>query len=162
MPVSSPADSTNYPESPDNRGNEQSRTDLFEDFEPSRPSSRDTSTVMAYKLNVYYDVGRSSVQPGSVSELLKLRDLLLKNPSLVVEISSHTDSNGNAVANEELSQRRANAIVRYLTSEGIDQARMIPVGYGEALLTNDCTDGVDCPEWMHQENRRTEFRIIRQ
>lgn len=162
MPVSSPADSMTFAESPDDQEAGKTKADLFENFEPSRPSSRDTSTALAYKLNVYYDVGRSSVQPGSVSELLKLRDLLLKNPSLVVEISSHTDANGNAVANEELSQRRANAIVRYLTSEGIDRARLIPVGYGEVLLTNDCSDGVDCPEWMHQENRRTEFRIIRQ
>jgi outer membrane protein OmpA-like peptidoglycan-associated protein len=151
-----------FAESPDDQEAGKTKADLFENFEPSRPSSRDTSTALAYKLNVYYDVGRSSVQPGSVSELLKLRDLLLKNPSLAVEISSHTDANGNAVTNEELSQRRANAIVRYLTSEGIDRARLIPVGYGEVLLTNDCSDGVDCPEWMHQENRRTEFRIIRQ
>lgn len=135
-------------------------TDPFKDFERSRPSDRDTTGATTYKLNVYYDTGRSSVQPASVSELLKLRDLLLNNPNLVVEISSHTDANGNAVANEELSQRRANAIVRYLVSEGVDRGRMIPVGYGEAMPTNECTDDVDCPEWKHQENRRTEFRVL--
>ena len=154
MQVSGPSDSTNQ------SGNNADK--IFEDFEPSRPSVRDTSNLMAYKLNVYYDSGRSSVQPASVSELLKLRDLLLNNPNLVLEISSHTDSNGEAAANEELSQRRANAIVRYLTSEGVEQGRMVPVGYGEALLTNECSDGVDCPDYKHQENRRTEFKVLNQ
>jgi outer membrane protein OmpA-like peptidoglycan-associated protein len=158
VPVSVPADSMNQEDAPE----ENISPDIFEDFERSAPSAGDTSTAKTYKLNVYYDTGRSSVQPGSVSELLKLRDLLLRNPNLVVEISSHTDSNGDAPANEELSQRRANAIVRYLTSEGIDVSRMIPVGYGEALLTNECTDDVECPDWKHQENRRTEFRVLKQ
>lgn len=157
MPVSAPADSS---ENNANPGVEE--VDPFDDFERSRPSMNDTTGKLPYKLNVYYDTGRSSIQPSSVSELLKLRDLLLKNPNLVVEISSHTDANGHAVTNEELSQRRANAIVRYLVSEGIDRARMIPVGYGEAMLTNECTDEVSCPEWKHQENRRTEFRVLRQ
>ncbi|MEQ8706877.1 MAG: OmpA family protein [Phaeodactylibacter sp.] len=157
MPVSAPVDTAVSASPP-----AEAEPDLFEGFERSRPSAKDTSSAQTFKLNVYYDTGRSSVQPSSVSELLKLRDLLLKNPNLVVEISSHTDANGNAVGNEELSQRRANAIVRYLTSEGIDRGRMIPVGYGEALLTNECADDVDCPDWKHQENRRTEFRVLRQ
>lgn len=115
---------------------------------------------MVYKFNVYYDVGCLSVQFGLVSELFKFCDLLFKNFSLVVEIFFYIDLNGNVVVNEEFSQCWANVIVCYLMSEGIDQACMIFVGYGEVLLINDCIDGVDCLEWMYQENRCIEFRII--
>ncbi len=136
--------------------------DKFKDFERSQPNAETAEGAVTYRLHVFYDVGRSSVQPGSVSELFKLRDLLLRHPELVVEIASHTDANGDAEANRQLSQRRANAIVRYLAGEGIQKDRLIPVGYGESRLTNECADGVDCPDWKHQENRRTEFTVLKE
>lgn len=136
--------------------------DKFKDFERSPPNAEAPEGAVTYRLHVFYDVGRSSVQPGSVSELFKLRDLLLRYPELVVEIAAHTDANGDAEANRQLSQRRANAIVRYLVGEGIQRDRLIPVGYGESRLTNECADGVDCPDWKHQENRRTEFTVLKE
>ncbi|TXB64885.1 OmpA family protein [Phaeodactylibacter luteus] len=134
--------------------------DVFAGFERSKPGKSTPGGANAYRLNVYYDVGRSSVQKASVPELFKLRDLMLRNPDIIIEISSHTDANGEAEDNRRLSQRRADAIVRYLAGEGIDRGRLVATGYGESQLTNDCEDGVDCPEWMHQQNRRTEIRLI--
>jgi len=124
------------------------------------PGHQNDGTGAVYRINVYYDVGRSSVQPSSVPELFRLRDLLLNNPELKVEIRSHTDSEGGAAFNRRLSQRRADKIVQYLVSKGIKRHRLRARGYGESRLLNGCSDGVPCDSWQHQENRRTEFRIL--
>nr|MBS9767803.1 OmpA family protein [Flavobacteriaceae bacterium] len=57
-------------------------------------------------------------------------------------------------------QRRAQAVVDYLVSKGIQRSRLIAKGFGETRLVNKCSDGVNCSEAQHQQNRRTEFRII--
>ncbi|MCB0587389.1 MAG: OmpA family protein [Phaeodactylibacter sp.] len=124
------------------------------------PTSEEDSDNFAFRMNVYYDVGRSSVQKASVSELLNLLHLLKENPDIRIEISSHTDSQGDSVYNQELSQRRADAIVRYLISQGIEEDRLVARGYGESKLANGCADGVPCTEEEHQENRRTEFKVL--
>lgn len=115
---------------------------------------------ISYLLNIYYNVGRTSVKKESVSELFKLLNLLQDNPDLIVEISSHTDARGGASFNQKLSQRRANNIVNFLVSEGVSKRRLIAKGYGEEKPVNDCIDGQECEEEEYQLNRRTEFRVI--
>jgi outer membrane protein OmpA-like peptidoglycan-associated protein len=61
----------------------------------------------------------------------------------------------------KLSQRRAESAVNYIIRRGIAKDRIKPKGYGEGQLINECSDGVECPEEMHQQNRRTEFKIIK-
>lgn len=114
----------------------------------------------SFRVNVYYDTGRSSVQKQSASELLRLLQLLEDNPDIILEISSHTDSHGDSASNQDLSQKRADAIVRYLVSKGVKKERLVARGYGESRLTNHCADGVSCSEEEHQQNRRTEFRVL--
>lgn len=133
--------------------------DVFSDFERAAENRYDTSALV-YRLNVYYDVGRSSVQRSSVSELIKLRDLLLQNPELKVAIHSHTDSKGSAASNQRLSQKRADKIIQYLIGQGVDRYRLQAEGFGENRLVNDCSDGVPCSEEEHQKNRRTVFQVI--
>jgi outer membrane protein OmpA-like peptidoglycan-associated protein len=58
-----------------------------------------------------------------------------------------------------LSQTRAESAVNYILAKGVSPTRIKPKGFGESQLLNACVDGVDCPEEMHQQNRRTEFRI---
>lgn len=115
---------------------------------------------ISYLLNIYYNVGRTSVKKESVPELFKLLDLLRDNPHLIVEIGSHTDARGGAGFNQKLSQRRAINIVNFLVGEGISKTRLIPRGYGEEKPVNDCVDGKECEEEEYQLNRRTEFRVI--
>ena len=86
--------------------------------------------------------------------------ILKNNPSIVIEIGSHTDSRAAAEYNLKLSQKRAESCVTYLVQHGIQKDRLVPVGYGESKLINDCADGVDCTEVQHQENRRTTFRVL--
>ncbi|MBK7140245.1 MAG: OmpA family protein [Bacteroidetes bacterium] len=82
----------------------------------------------------------------------------VENPTAVVEISSHTDARASFTYNIDLSQRRANSVVKWLINQGIPKERMKPVGYGETKVLNGCIDGVKCLEFEHQRNRRTEFR----
>ncbi|MEW7278143.1 OmpA family protein [Aquimarina sp. 2201CG1-2-11] len=90
----------------------------------------------------------------------RLMPVLANNPGSKMEIASHTDSRGSKSSNEELSDRRAQAVVTYLISKGINNSRLVANGYGETRLKNRCADGVTCTEREHSSNRRTEFRLI--
>ncbi len=93
----------------------------------------------------------------------ELVPVLNDNPDVLVEIASHTDSRNSKKYNQNLSERRARAVVNYLISEhGINPSRLVAKGYGETRLLNRCSDGVPCTEREHLQNRRTEFRIISQ
>lgn len=59
-----------------------------------------------------------------------------------------------------LSQRRAQAAADYIVAQGITSSRVVGTGYGETRLVNNCADGVRCSAEEHQENRRTEFKVI--
>ncbi len=89
-----------------------------------------------------------------------LMPVIQANPGVKIEIASHTDSRGSKEFNRALSQRRAEAVVNYLVSKGVDRSLLVPVGYGESRLKNHCSDGVPCSESEHAVNRRTEFRLI--
>lgn len=122
----------------------------------------DASDAIPYLLNIYYDLGRSSVRAEAIPELNRLYFLMINNPDITIEISSHTDARGSYKLNKNLSQRRATAIVNWLVSKGISKNRLIARGYGEDRLVNECEDGIDCNEEDHQLNRRTEFRVLDQ
>lgn len=90
----------------------------------------------------------------------RLMPVLAQNPGVKLEIASHTDSRGSSTSNQDLSERRAQAVVRYLQSKGINPSLLVANGYGENRLKNRCSDGVSCTEREHRANRRTEFRLI--
>ncbi|MBL7827585.1 MAG: OmpA family protein [Saprospiraceae bacterium] len=90
----------------------------------------------------------------------KLLELMIKRPEIKVEISSHTDSRSSDEFNLDLSQRRAKSVVDYLVSKGIKRSRLVYRGYGESRLVNHCSNGVNCSEAQHAQNRRTEFRVL--
>lgn len=142
--------------------NKQPKTNekIIEDGAFKMSSRVDKEEPIPYLLNIYYNVGRTSVKRESLPELKKLLQLMKDNPSIIVEISSHTDARGSDRFNKKLSQRRAEAIVRWLRSEGIRKNRLLAKGYGESRLVNNCSDGKECEEYEHQLNRRTEFRIL--
>ncbi len=110
--------------------------------------------------NIYYDYDKAKIRDDATPPLDTLAQLLRANPKLKVEIASHTDSRGNDEYNMKLSQRRSQSVVDYLVSKGVAADRLIPKGYGETKLLNECDDGVDCPEKKHQRNRRTTFKVV--
>ncbi len=108
--------------------------------------------------NIYYDLDKWFIRDDAKPSLGKLVGLLKQYP-INVEIGSHTDSRATAKYNNLLSQKRAEAAVNYLISNGIDARRLTFKGYGETQLINKCADGIPCTEAEHQVNRRTEFKI---
>lgn len=109
---------------------------------------------------IFYDFNKATILPESEEELTVLYDLLIKYSDMVIELSAHTDSRGRTAYNQDLSQRRAEAAKRWLVDKGISKKRIEPVGYGESVIINHCTNGVKCSDDEHRQNRRTEFKII--
>jgi peptidoglycan-associated lipoprotein len=113
--------------------------------------------------NIYYDLDKSLIRVDAAIELNKLISLLRENPTIWIELGSHTDSRASDAYNLALSQRRADAAVHYIVSVGgIDKNRITARGYGETKLVNGCSNGVSCTIEQHQKNRRTEFKITKQ
>jgi outer membrane protein OmpA-like peptidoglycan-associated protein len=109
--------------------------------------------------NIYYDYDKWFIRDDARPHLDKVVTLMQDNPTMSVELGSHTDSRGRDEYNETLSQRRAEAAVEYIVSQGVDASRITAKGYGENQLTNRCKNDVPCSEAEHQLNRRTELRI---
>ena len=110
---------------------------------------------------IFFDLGKSNIRKDAALELDKVVKIMKENPKLQIELGAHTDSRGSATSNEILSDKRAKASAAYIISQGIDKSRISGKGYGESRLINECSDGVKCSEAQHQENRRTEFKVIK-
>jgi peptidoglycan-associated lipoprotein len=111
--------------------------------------------------NIYFDFDQYNIRQDAAKELNKLLQLLIDNPEIKIELSSHTDSVGTYDYNLELSQKRAESSVNYLIERGISPDRMIAKGYGEykPIARNTNPDGTDNPKGR-DKNRRTEFKIL--
>jgi len=110
---------------------------------------------------IYYNSGSAALTSTAKRSIDKhLLSYMKANPNQTIEIGSHTDSRGDDASNMELSQRRAQSVVDYLISKGINDSRLMSKGYGETSLTNHCVNGVSCTERQHRANRRTEFRVV--
>ena len=81
--------------------------------------------------NVFFDTGKWDMMDDSYAELDRLISLLADITSLKIEISGHTDNIGTVSFNEILSQRRADAVVNYLSSKEVSSERLSGVGFGE-------------------------------
>lgn len=101
----------------------------------------------------------------SLDSLDYLYNVLVDNPTIIIELQAHTDSRGNNAYNLDLSQRRAESCVEYLKSKGIPAERMVPKGYGESRLRISDNQIAQLgteeeKEAAHQKNRRTEFTVL--
>ena len=110
---------------------------------------------------VNFDFDKSTLRPDAVATLEDAADILNGHPDMRVEVAGHTDSVGSNEYNQDLSMRRARAVYDYLTSHGVDAARISgPNGYGETrpIAPNTNPDGSDNPEGRAR-NRRTELNV---
>jgi outer membrane protein OmpA-like peptidoglycan-associated protein/tetratricopeptide (TPR) repeat protein len=115
--------------------------------------------------NIFYDYNKATLRDASKNELDRLTKLLNENPTIKIELSAHTDSRGGDKYNQQLSQRRAQSCVDYLIKKGIATDRLVSKGYGETKLIKTDAEIAklkfkEDKEAAHQENRRTEFKII--
>lgn len=139
------------------------------------------STLRAIELpEIYYDLGKWDLRPESKKALDDLLQTLKDNPTIVIEIGSHTDSRPIPMTNDTLSTRRAQSVVNYLIKNGVDPARLTYRGYAATQprvldkdlgsfkkgdILNDAfinkLKSTKLKEEAHQLNRRTEFRVLR-
>lgn len=133
--------------------------------------------------NIYYEFGKWDLLPESKNSVDSLAALLTLNPTTVIELMAHTDCIGDDASNSALSQKRAQSVVYYLISKGIQSGRLVAKGYGETApktVTKMLAQKypflkqgkeLSCSyieslkdkgqqEICHQINRRTEFRVI--
>ena len=112
-------------------------------------------TFLRHK-RVEFVYAKDRLTPKSRKIIDQIVAILKKYPDVHVEIGGHTDSDGDAKRNLKLSQRRAEAVKRYLVKKGIAANRLVAKGYGESrpLVKNDTR--------AHKQiNRRVEFKVIR-
>lgn len=110
--------------------------------------------------NIYFDFDKASIRPESYPILDNIASFMSDNPDAKIELSAHTDAVGNDNYNLKLSQKRAQSCFDYLVSKGVDKSRLVPVGYGEKKLLNNCKKKDDCPEEQHAINRRVEVKFL--
>ena len=105
--------------------------------------------------NIYFEFDKDELMPRSYVELNKLLKIMHNNPKLRIEIAGHTDALGDDDYNLKLSQRRAEAVVKFLTDNKIATARLRARGAGERspIATNDTDEG-------RAQNRRVEFTVL--
>ncbi len=131
-----------------------------------RPPITETEEIIIYReepfvlKNILYAFDDDEILSRAEKDLNYILQLMSKYPDMVIELSSHTDVRGSDRYNERLSQWRADAAKFWLVDRGIASRRIIAKGYGEYQLANKCYNGVECTEEEHQENRRTEFKIL--
>lgn len=143
-----------------------------------------TSTARPIELpNIFYDFDRWELRPESMAALDRLVEVLNENPTIIIELGSHTDSRGTLDYNYDLSQKRAQSVVNYLIERGIPADRLRAKGYAQsqpkvadellvqqypfiglgAKLDEKFIGGLSSEEQketVHQINRRTEFRVL--
>lgn len=129
---------------------------------PLTPISISNPIVLA---NVFFDLNKSTLRKESFSELNKLYEFLIESPTLRIEISGHTDSRGDTEKNKVLSENRAKAVYDYLIAKGIEANRLAYKGFGSSIPVHsdekiEAEKNTTVKEKMHQENRRTEYKII--
>lgn len=110
--------------------------------------------------NIYYDLNKFFIRADAAHELDHVLSILKEYPQMHIELRSHTDARATDAYNIRLSENRARAAMDYLVSRGVPANRLVARGYGESEIVNGCIDGVNCSENEHQQNRRTEFKIL--
>jgi peptidoglycan-associated lipoprotein len=157
------------------KGLENSK-DFVGDFDFALPS-----TMKAIVLpNILYDLAKWDLRPESKKALDELVQTMNDNPTIVIELGSHTDSRPIPMSNDTLSQHRAESVVDYLIEKGISAERLVAKGYGQReprtldkdigsfkkgdVLTDEFIAKLKTKalkEEAHQLNRRTQFRVLR-
>ena len=122
--------------------------------------SKDDDIAIALGIKmIYFDLNKSAIRSDAALELEKILDVMTANPSMTIDVRSHTDSRQTSQYNIILSSKRAKSTVDWLIKKGIKANKLTSKGYGESKLVEPCPDLVECTEEQHQLNRRSEFII---
>lgn len=106
--------------------------------------------------HVFFQQGKSELKPESFPELDRLVEIMEENPTMKIELSGHTDNNGNKGLLMKLSQDRVQQVKTYMVAKGIKKDRIVGRGFGpdKPLVANDTNEN-------RERNRRVEFKILK-
>jgi outer membrane protein OmpA-like peptidoglycan-associated protein len=122
---------------------------------PSEAAAVQTKVNEIIRLkNIEFLTGSSQLTAESTRTLDQVAEALAKSPALTISISGHTDSQGNAAANQALSEARANSVKSYLATKSVAGNRMTASGFGQSkpIADNATPEG-------RSRNRRIEFAV---
>src|SRR6202140_1828286 len=114
--------------------------------------TRDTARGLVVNMSdVLFDSGKFTLRPLAREKLAKISGIVLAYPTLFLAVEGNTDSIGSEQFNQELSERRAEGVMAYLTGQGVPRASVTSAGFGKdrPIASNDTADG-------RQQNRRVE------
>lgn len=95
--------------------------------------SREQDVLTAtFKGDVFFDFDSAVLKPGAYSEIDRTADILVRYPQTTIRIEGHTDTRGTEAYNQQLSERRANAVRDALVNRGVDPRRLTAIGYGKS------------------------------
>lgn len=140
------------------RGNDTMTVDI-----PLKPMPGITNYVGQQIGVVYWEFDKDYLTDGAPDTLNNVTNFMMDHPSYVLEVGSHTDAKGSDAYNMKLSQRRSDAVIKYLLSKKIAGYRLVSKAYGETMpiALNENPPGTDYPEGR-TKNRRTAFKVIKE
>jgi len=103
---------------------------------------------------IQFETGKNRIRSASRVILGEVITIMKENPGYQLNIGGHTDSIGSSESNQRLSQRRADAVKKYLTDRGVDGSRVSSVGYGESQPVADNKYNAG-----RKQNRRVELSV---
>ena len=106
---------------------------------------------------IYFNFDKFNIRPDAEHELDRIVVVMNEYPDMKINVGSHTDSRGKNSYNINLSNKRANSTIQYLVNKGISNNRISGNGFGEEQLTENCSSKINCTEFQHQLNRRSQF-----
>lgn len=112
--------------------------------------------------DIYFNFDEAKILPEAEKSLQKVIAIMKEYPELKIEIGSHADVRGTESYNQRLSERRAQATLEYIVSQGIEEERITARGYGESMPLNECSEdhSQECSKEEHAVNRRSEFKVL--
>lgn len=127
---------------------------------PGLPATTSLAPTAKKNLTLYYDNNSTEIRRNYIGDLELILQVMKEHPNAKLKIEGHSDAKGYAALNKELSEKRARSIAWFFKARGIDKSRLDVSSYGSKQLVNDCRSKGSCPDWKHQENRRTVVTVI--
>lgn len=115
--------------------------------------------VFVDKVVTYFGFNETQLSPSDYENFDELVRTLKRFPKSILNIATHADARGTNEYNKRLSEGRLNELIKYFGRKGIPKRRIRGIAFGEALLLNQCSSGVECGEEDHSKNRRGELKV---